>query len=224
MFCGSELNGVIQNEVGDSVMISSNPHESDPIVVCLSGSLHPESTSERLAIWCASELTQLGAQVSLFVGADLDVPHYRPWPAERTEPVRRMLQAIKEADGVLLVSPAYHGTVSGVLKNTLDYLNDLGCVSRPFLDGRPVGCVAVATGDQAAASTLATLRIIAHALRGWPTPLGVTAWGRAAEFDNGAPVDERLVGQLRIMIGQVVTMSMVNAYRRLRLEQVETVR
>lgn len=142
-----------------------------PRVVCLSGSLHPGSRTERLAMWCGSVLTEWGAQVRLFTGADLDVPHYRPLPAERAEPVRRMLAAITEADGVLLVSPTYHGTVSGVLKNALDYFNDLDTAPRPFLDGRPVGCVAVAAGDQGATSTLATLRTITHALRGWPTPL-----------------------------------------------------
>jgi FMN reductase len=35
-----------------------------------------------------------------------------------------------------------------------------------------VGCIAVAGGWQAAGQTLAALRAIAHALRGWPTPLG----------------------------------------------------
>lgn len=200
-------------------MASANPR-----VVCLSGSLQPGSRTERLAVWCASTLTELGAQVSLFAGADLDVPHYRPLPTERVEPVRRMLEAIKDADGVLLVSPTYHGTVSGVLKNALDYVNDLDVAPRPFLDGRPVGCVAVAAGDQGAASTLATLRTITHALRGWPTPLGVTAWGHAVEFSNGAPVDERLVGQLRIMLGQIMAMAMLNVRRRRRAEQVTTLR
>ncbi|WP_459249991.1 NADPH-dependent FMN reductase [Streptomyces youssoufiensis] len=44
-------------------------------------------------------------------------------------------------------APTYHGTVSGVLKNALDYVNDLIGEPRPFLDGRSVGCVAVAAGD-----------------------------------------------------------------------------
>jgi FMN reductase len=192
---------------------------ASPRVVGVSGSLLPGSRTGRLAVWCAAALAEMGAQVSLFADADLDVPHYRPLPAARAEPVRRLLEAIKDADGVLLVSPTYHGTVSGVLKNALDYVNDLAGDLRPFLDGRPVGCVAVASGDQGAASTLATLRTITHALRGWPTPLGVTVWGRAAEFD-GAPTDERLIAQLRVMLGQVLTLSAVNARRRRRAEQV----
>jgi FMN reductase len=195
-----------------------------PRLVCLSGSLHPESRTERLATWCASALTALGAQVSLFASGDLDIPHYRPLPAERTDSVIRMLKSIKEADGVLLVSPTYHGTVSGVLKNALDYVNDLGSLPQPFLDGRPVGCVAVAAGDQGAVSTLTTLRTVAHALRGWPTPLGVTAWGRATEFVDDSPVDNRLIEQMRIMLGQVLSMSILNARRRSRAEQMATLR
>jgi FMN reductase len=187
-----------------------------------SGSLRPGSRTELSAIWCASALTELGAQVSLFTGADLNVPHYRRLPAERTKPVRRMLAAITEADGVLLVSPTYHGTVSGVLKSALDYINNLNAAPRPFLDGRQVGCVAVAAGDQGAASTLATLRTVAHVLRGWPTPLSVTVWDRVAEF--GSTVDERLAGQLRIMLGQIFTMSQFNVRQRRRMAQVATVR
>ncbi|MBB5134391.1 hypothetical protein HNP84_004123 [Thermocatellispora tengchongensis] len=45
-----------------------------------------------------------------------------------------------------------------------------------------MGCVAVARGDQGATTTLATLRTVAHALRGWPTPLGIALSGESARF------------------------------------------
>jgi FMN reductase len=66
------------------------------------------------------------------------------------------------------------------------------------------------------------LRTVAHALRGWPTPLSVTVWDRVAEF--GSTVDERLAGQLRIMLGQILTMSWFNVRQRRRMAQVATVR
>jgi FMN reductase/salicylate hydroxylase len=128
-----------------------------------------------------------------------------------------MLQELEAADGIVLVSPTYHGTISGALKNALDYVNDLSATSKPFLDGRPVGCVAVAAGGQGASSTLGTLRTIAHALRGWPTPLGVTVWGSAAAMNDGGPTDLRTAEQLRIMLTQVLTMSILNARRRHRV-------
>ena len=54
----------------------------------------------------------------------------------------------------MLVSPGYHGAVSGLVKNALDYVEDLRDEPRPYLDGRAVGCVAIALGWQAAVTTL----------------------------------------------------------------------
>ena len=72
---------------------------------------------------------------------------------------------------IIVASPAYHGGVSGLVKNALDYVEDLRDAKRPYLDGRAVGCIACAGGWQAAVATLTGLRSISHALRGWPTPL-----------------------------------------------------
>lgn len=80
-----------------------------------------------------------------------------------------------------------------------------------------VGCVAVAAGDQGATATLTTLRTIAHALRAWPTPLGVAATGPSAGLDaEGGPADDCLAAQLQIMFGQVLTLAVPHARRRSR--------
>jgi FMN reductase len=76
------------------------------------------------------------------------------------------------ADGFVLVSPGYHGTISGLVKNALDYAEDLRDDPRPYFSGRAVGSIAVASGYQAAVTTLGALRTVVHALRGWPTPMG----------------------------------------------------
>ena len=46
---------------------------------------------------------------------------------------------------VVIASPGYHGTVSGLVKNSLDYLEVLREDDRPYLDGRAVGVIAVAS-------------------------------------------------------------------------------
>src|ERR1700753_2904251 len=76
------------------------------------------------------------------------------------------------ADGIVLVSPGYHGSISGLVKNALDYAEDLRDAPRPYFSGRAVGSIAVASGYQAAVTTLGALRTVVHALRGWPTPMG----------------------------------------------------
>ncbi|WP_331739307.1 NAD(P)H-dependent oxidoreductase (plasmid) [Streptomyces sp. NBC_00637] len=173
---------------------------SAPHIVLLSGSLRAGSTSDRVAQWCAQRVTATGATARVFTGAELDFPAYRPGLAAGHPGVAEYLAELRRADGVVLVSPTYHATVSGLLKNALDAVNDIDG-PLPHLDGRAIGTVAVGAGAQGAAATLTTLRTIAHALRGWPAPLGVTLTRAPASPGPGrapaAPDEERLDEMVR---------------------------
>ncbi|MEU5373645.1 NAD(P)H-dependent oxidoreductase [Streptomyces sp. NPDC005951] len=188
-----------------------------PSIVLVSGSLRAGSTSDRVARWCARQCTQQGAETRVFTGAELQFPFYRPGLSEQDGEygeIGGFVRALSRADGLVLISPTYHGTVSGLLKNALDYANDL-VAPRVFLEGVPVGCVAVGAGPQGMASTLTTLRTIAHALRAWPTPLGVTArdWTDDGAVPAGGMSAEQQQSrdQMAVMITQVLSMSSVNA-------------
>ncbi len=99
-----------------------------------------------------------------------------------------------------------------MVKNVLDYAQDLAADARPYFDGRAVELIAVAGGWQAAGSTLATLRSITHALRGWPTPMAVTANSSQPLFDpDGLVAEPGLRTQLDIMAGQVLTFARMAA-------------
>ncbi|HEX2417170.1 MAG TPA: NADPH-dependent FMN reductase [Micromonosporaceae bacterium] len=182
-----------------------------PRVVLLSGSLSESSRTNRFAEWCARVLTVRGALPELFTGRLLELPLYRPGAAERSPAAQRLLSSIAAADGVILLSPTYHGTVSGLLKNALDYLNELASSPRPYLADRAVGCVAVGAGDMGAVTTLGTLRAICHALRAWPTPLGAAIAGSAVEFDSdGDPTQPEVRERLRTIIGQVLAFTQLS--------------
>jgi NAD(P)H-dependent FMN reductase len=112
----------------------------------------------------------------------------------------RLLAALRAADGVIISTPGYHGGMSGLLKNALDYIEEMAGDERPYLDRLPVGCIAVARGSQGAVSALDNLRTVIHALRGFPTPYGAAVTLPAAVPGAGwltGPVRERLelVGQ-----------------------------
>lgn len=144
-----------------------------------------------------------GARTVVITGADLVMPFYDPSLTERTEAADRLIRTLRTVDGVILASPGYHGTLSGMVKNALDYVEDLRDEPLPYLDGRAVGCVALASGWQAAVTTLNALRSVVHALRGWPTPLGAAVNTGEVNFTADGCSDPQVEKTLRLIGEQV---------------------
>ncbi|SDD85618.1 NADPH-dependent FMN reductase [Actinokineospora iranica] len=174
-------------------------------VVGIGGSLRADSQSERALRIALAGAAAAGAKTTALSGADLVLPFYDPAVPDRSPEARRLVEELRAADGVILVSPGYHGTVSGLVKNALDYVEDLRGDTRPYLDGRAVGCIATAAGWQASVTTLTALRSVVHALRGWPTPLGAAVNSVEATFDaTGDSSDPAVATTLRTIGAQVV--------------------
>jgi FMN reductase len=146
---------------------------ASPLIVAVGGTLRENSSGAAALRVCLTYAAERGARTMLFTGDDLRMPLYEPQSLVLTEPCARMIAALRQADGIILASPGYHGSISGTLKNALDYTEALRDDPASYFDGRAVGCIASAAGWQASAATLSALRAIVHALRGWPTPIGV---------------------------------------------------
>ena len=105
---------------------------------------------------------------------------------------------------MILSSPGYHGTVSGLVKNAIDYIEETAGDDRIYLDGLPIGLIVTAYGWQAVGSTLAALRSIVHSLRGWPTPMGVGINASGGIFSDGVCTEESVNEQLKLVAQQVM--------------------
>ncbi len=182
-------------------------------ILALGGSTKPMAASERALRFAAQAAMDAGAQVTFVTGRDLMLPMYDTETTERTEQTRALVEAMRAADGLLIASPGYHGSVSGMIKNALDYAEDLRFDERPYLEDRAVGLIGIAHGWQTAVGTLNQLRQVVHALRGWPAPLGVAINDSAGLIGEDAESsDPAVVRQLRTMGEQVV--SFATAQRR----------
>ncbi len=173
------------------------------LIVGLGGTLRSGSTCEAALRIALDEAERQGANVSCFAGPQLRLPLYDPSDPARTPEAQALVTALRNADGVLIASPGYHGSVSGLVKNALDYTEDMSRDARVYFDGLPVGCVATGHGPQAAATTIAALRSITHALRGWPTPFAAAVTVSSALFANGICADAAIEAQLRLVGRQV---------------------
>jgi len=70
---------------------------------------------------------------------------------------------------MLWATPTYHGTMSGVFKNAIDYMEFLAKDSPPYLQGRAIGLVSVSDS-----SPLAGMANCVNELRAWLAPTRVT--------------------------------------------------
>lgn len=169
------------------------------------------SSSERVLRHVMAECEAAGAETITFDGHMLDLPMYG-YGTPRTENAQALIAALRRAEGVVIASPGYHGTVSGLIKNALDYIEDMAKDERPYFEGRSVGLISVAAGWQATGTTLATMRSIVHALRGWPTPMAVTVNSVQPVFaEDGAVSDPTLKAQLAVLAKQVVSFANMKA-------------
>lgn len=156
--------------------------------VGIGGSLRADSHSYQALNVAAERVRSLGAEVEVIDLRTLDLPFCRGGQDEYLDypDVARLRQAVKQADGLILASPEYHGSISGVLKNALDLM------SFEQLSDKVTGLISV-LGGQSNSNALNDLRVIMRWVHAWVIPEQVAigqAWGA---FDqNGQLRDEKL--------------------------------
>lgn len=175
-------------------------------MVGIGGTTMSTSSTQRILAAVLAEAERAGATTELIAGPELArLPLYAPEHPQRTPEQQALLASVRRADGLILATPAYHAGISGLVKNAIDLLEDLRNDSRPYLHGRAVGCVVTGFGWQGCGTTLTSVRTIVHALRGWPTPLGVTLNTAEKIFsESGTVSDAKVQGQLAMLAQQVV--------------------
>jgi FMN reductase len=162
-----------------------------PLIVGIGGTVRAGSSTERALAVSLRAAEAAGAETRLFGGGFLaKLPIFDPRPIRITPEQAELAEAVRIADGVIVASPGYHGSLSGVVKNALDTLELTRDDATPYFQGRPVGVIITADGWQAAGTTLMALRAIIHALRGWPTPFGAALNAGSGLFDEAGECKE----------------------------------
>lgn len=183
---------------------------SRPFILGIGGTTRRNSSSEFVLRQVMEELEAAGAETELIVGTQLDFPAFDPSVAGRSAQLAHFVNSLRRADGVVVSTPAYHGCLSGMIKNALDYTEDLR--DEGYLEGRPIGCIVCAEGAQALGSTLAAMRSITHTLRAWPTPLALTIDTSHRNPETGFPYFDQ--AKIRIMADQVLYLGRIHAEER----------
>jgi len=128
-------------------------------IAVLIGSLREASVNKKLA----KTLESLAPNGTVFSYADLNLPLYnQELEADFPSSVQNLKDLIETADGVLIISPEYNRSFSGVLKNAIDW------ASRPWgnnsFKGKPAGIIGVSPGQTGTAQAQAHLRNVMQSL------------------------------------------------------------
>lgn len=133
-------------------------------IVGIAGSLRADSYSQQALLVAAERVRALGAEVEVIDLRTLNLPfcdggdEYPDYPD-----VEKLRNAVLQVDGIILATPEYHGSVSGVLKNALDLMGF------EQFSGKVAGLISV-LGGQSNSNALNDLRTIMRWIHAWTIP------------------------------------------------------
>jgi FMN reductase len=184
--------------------------QRQPKILGLGGSSSRPSNSLAALQIAVAGAQAAGASVESLNFGELDLPFFVPnqpleaYPSLQAQAIELLLAKVKAADGFLFAAPTYHGTIGGLWKNGIDFLELLPRRPKLYLEGKVVGLIAVGGGQFAAPNTLTALQHVAKALRTWVAPGSVPISGAKKLFDATGQLQDTKLAELLTSLGAQV--------------------
>ena len=191
-------------------------------ILGLGGGLRENSYSLAALREALAAAGRAGAETRLLALHDLELPFFRPdygspadYGPEAARQIGRLIEAARWADGMIWSSPAYHGALSGAVKNALDFIQFLGKDEPSFLYGKAVGVIGAGAGTIGAVNVVNQLAEIGHALRAQLVSLLVPVPGAYKIYDGERFTDPQISQRLETLGKETVALATLLAGRRL---------
>jgi len=162
-------------------------------VLGVAGSIRQASYSTRALKIALEYAKKQGAEVRLLELNKVMLPLYDP-TALASKEVEYTTEAMGSADAFILASPDYHGSMSGALKNFLDYYYE-------EFAGKVFGYI-VASHEKGL-TVMDQMRTAVRQCYGWSMPYGVSING-PQDFTGDEIRNTRLSNRLRMMARDLV--------------------
>lgn len=157
-----------------------------------------DSISHLITNYFKSILEEKSVRVSVFNIAEADIPIFDVDKREFPSSVSEMNKIFREADIHIWLTPLYHGSMTGAMKNALDWMELSAKEPEPYLTNKVVGLVCWADGGQAMQGINA-MDSVAKALRAWVLPYCVPVVRRLLTKDQSAHFTEEYIGKFNLM-------------------------
>jgi FMN reductase len=160
-------------------------------IVGVNGSMRQGSATSAALGLVLQVAQRHGSEVQIIDLRTADLPSFRPDGPRPTNPTVLEVKAlVAAADAFVLGSPDYHGTMSGVLKNFLDYF------WHEFA-GKLFGYVCAS--HEKGLTVMDHLRTAVRQCYGWSLPYGVAINPEEDLDPNGAVCNPKVAGRLRML-------------------------
>ena len=171
----------------------------DVRIVGVVGSLRDGSYTRKIVKIALDAADLMGAETEMIDLKDYHLVFPFQVPKEAIpEDIAILKEKLRTADGVILGTPEYHGSFSGVIKTFLDLMGF------EEFEGKMIGLVGVGGGTLGAINALNGLRAIGRQLHAWVIPDQASIPRPQQEFDGEKLKNPRLQERVE-HIGRQVT-------------------
>ena len=177
--------------------------ESAVLISGVCGSLSAPSTTKMALSVALEGASEYGAVTKLIELRDYEMVFFGVLAEDEYPPdVARLRKELRDSRGIILATPEYHGSLSGALKNMLDFMGP------DEFEGKIVGLVGVAGGHTGAINSLNAMRTIGRNLHSWVLPQEVSIADSARCFnEDGSVTDSAVDKRLRDLGAQLVRLA-----------------
>ncbi|RUS46924.1 NADPH-dependent FMN reductase [Cohnella sp. AR92] len=148
-------------------------------IAVIAGSNRINATSTNLAKAMVNRMERMQVEASVFDLAERPLPFYSPDDSyAHHDGVQKLSRIMMDADGIVLSTPEYHGGISGVLKNAIDFLG------KEHFSGKPVLLIS-SSGGAVGISSLTQLQMTVRNLHGINSPHWISIGGnQRSRYEN----------------------------------------
>lgn len=176
-----------------------------PFIVGIGGTLRERSLSRAALREALRIANEQDTETDLLDLRELDLPMYHPdlsiddFPESHRANLKRYIEKCRTADAMIWSSPTYHGTVSGIFKNAIDFIELLGEDDPAYLNGKAIGLISINDSK-----TFSAMSNSVHELQAWLAPTHVQL--SKADFDGNLKLtNERAIRRITRLVGELMS-------------------
>ena len=164
-------------------------------ILGVSGSLREKSRTALALRLLLNLVEEHGVETRVLDLRTIELPLYRPDGSGGSAAELRLGEDMHWADAVVLASPDYHGSMSGTMKNFLDY-NWEECAGKVF--------AYICSSHEKGLTVMDQMRTVVRQCYGWSMPYGLSFDGRADFDNNGILKNAKIEARLQMMARDLV--------------------